>query len=93
MTDRPIESYIRFIRSNRRDEHLEKMKNDLAALRDKWGEEYHRQDEEGNHICKWGVLEDINEEIEKLKYYIYVYVYNRTDSLEEIRDFERKYLW
>lgn len=58
------ENYIRFIRSDRQDEHLEKMKNDLAVLRDKWGEEYHRQDEEGNHICNPFVLEDINEEIE-----------------------------
>ena len=87
------ENYIRVIRSNSQDEHLEKMKNDLAALRDKWGEEYHRQDEEGNHICSPIVLEDINEEIEKLKKCIYTYVYNRNSSIDYIREFEREYLW
>lgn len=86
------ENYIRFIRSDRHDEHLEKMKNDLFDLRTKWGEEYHRQDEDGNHICNLGVLEEIHEKIEKLKDCIYTYVYNR-NSIEYTREFERKYLW
>lgn len=87
------ENYRRFIGNNRHDEHLEKMKNDLFDLRTKWGEEYHRQDEEGNYICDINILNKIDDKIEKLKDCIYTYVYNRTDSLEEIRAFERKYLW
>ena len=39
-----------FIRINRHDNHLEKMKNDLLTLRHKWSQEYHKQDEEGNYI-------------------------------------------
>lgn len=81
-----------FIRHNRRDEHLEKMKNDLSNLRSEWGKEYHRQDENGNYICNLNKLEDINEKIETLKYYMYIYVYNR-NSIEYTREFERKYLW
>ncbi len=86
------ENYIGFIRSDKRDKHLEKMKTDLYNLRTKWGKEYHRQDEEGNYICNFGKLEDISEKIEKLKRYIYIYVYNR-NTLEYTREFERKYLW
>lgn len=86
------ENYIRFIRSDKRDEHLEKMKNDLSALRAKWGEEYYRQDEDGNYICNVGILDEINKKIEKLKDYIYTYVYNR-NSIDYTREFERKYLW
>ena len=86
------ENYIRFIRSNRQDEYLEKMKNDLFALRNKWGEEYHKQDKEGNFICDINILEEIGQKIEKLKDYIYTYVYNR-NSIEYTRAFERKYLW
>lgn len=86
------ENYIRFIRSDKRDEHLEKMKNDLSTLRAKWGEEYYRQDEDGNYICNVSILEGINKKIEKLKDYIYTYVYNR-NSIDYTREFERKYLW
>lgn len=87
------ENYIRFIRSDRKDNHLEKMLDDLQNLRTKWGEEYHRQDEEGNHICNPSKLEEIHKRIEKLKECIYTYVYNRNASLEYVREFERKYLW
>lgn len=86
------ENYIRFIRSNKKDEHLEKMKDDLLNLRNKWSEEYHRQDDEGNYICDLNNLGKIHEKIEKLKHYIYTYVYNR-NSVEYTREFERKYLW
>lgn len=74
-----------FTRHNRHDEHLEKMKNDLENLRDEWGEEYYGQ-------CDINKLNDIEEKIKKLKYYMYVYVANR-NSIEYTREFERKYLW
>lgn len=81
-----------FIRLNRHDEHLEKMKNDLSNLRSKWSEEYHRQDEDGNYIFNANELYKIEEKIKKLKHCIYTYVYNR-NSIEYTREFERKYLW
>lgn len=81
-----------FIRLNRHDEHLEKMKNDLSNLRSKWSEEYHRQDEDGNYIYDINELYKIEEKIEKLKSCIYTYVYNR-NSIEYTREFARKYLW
>lgn len=86
------ENYIRFIRSNRKNEYLEKMKDDLLKLRTKWGEEYRRQDEEGNYICDLNKLEEINKKIEQLKHHLYIYVYNR-NSIEYTREFERKFLW
>lgn len=82
------ENYIRFIRSKRKDEHLEKMLNDLNNLRTEWGEEY-RSD---NENFSWNRLNEITDKIEKLKFYIYAYVYNR-NSIEYTREFERKYLW
>lgn len=81
-----------FIRLNRHDEHLEKMKNDLSNFRSKWSEEYHRQDEDGNYIYNANELYRIEEKIEKLKQCIYTYVYNR-NSIEYTREFARKYLW
>ena len=82
------ENYIRFIRGNRKDEHLEKMLEDLNNLRTEWGQEY-RSD---NENFSWDRLNATTDKIEKLKFYIYTYVYNR-NSIEYTREFERKYLW
>ena len=82
-----------FKRISRHDPHLEKMKSDLSALRAEWGYEHHRQDEDGNFIFDNDLLNELQTKIEKLKHHIYVYIYNRFPSFEEIRNFERKYLW
>lgn len=81
-----------FIILNRHDTHLEKMLSNLSDLRDKWSEEYHRQDEDGYYIFDSNKLDEIDEKIKNLKYYIYTYVYNR-NSIEYTREIARRYLW
>jgi hypothetical protein len=81
-----------FIRLNRHDEHLERMIKDLDTLRAEWGEEYRRQDEYGYYIFDSNKLDKIQERIEKLKFRIYMYVYNR-NPIEYTREFEKKHLW
>jgi hypothetical protein len=81
-----------FLRINRPDEHLKRMLSDLDELRDKWSEEYHKQDRDGNYIFNIDNMYKIEEKIKKLKYYIYTYYYNR-HTIEEVRAFTRKYLW
>jgi hypothetical protein len=81
-----------FKRLNRHDTKLEKMVSDLATLRAIWSEEYHRQDGDGDYIFNIDNIYKIEEKIEKLKYYIYTYYYNR-HTVEEVREFSRKCLW
>jgi hypothetical protein len=81
-----------FKRLNRHDAKLEKMISDLAALRARWSEEYHRQDDDGNYIFNSDTLDEITQKIERLKECLYTYVYNR-NPFEYARDFEKKYLW
>ena len=81
-----------FKRISRHDPHLEKMIADLDALRDKWGEEYHRQDEDGYFIFDNDLLDEIQAKIKKLKHHIYCYIYTRFKTFEDIRNFERKHL-
>ena len=80
-----------FKRLNRHDTHLEKMLADLETLRDKWGEEYHKQDKDGYRIFNIDTLYEIDEKIKRLKYCIYTYVYNR-NTIEYTREFSKKHL-
>lgn len=81
-----------FKRLNRHDTHLEKMISDLAKLRSKWSEEYHKQDDDGNYIFNGNTLDEIAEKIERLKNCLYTYVYNR-NTVDYTREFAKKYLW
>ena len=81
-----------FKRLNRHDTHLEKMIADLETLREKWSDEYHKQDDDGNYIFDNNTLDEITEKIERLKNCLYTYVYNR-NTIEYTREFAKKYLW
>jgi uncharacterized protein with von Willebrand factor type A (vWA) domain len=81
-----------FKRLHRRDTTLEKMIADLDALREKWSEEYHKQDDDGNYIFNNEFLNAITAKIERLKNCIYAYVYNR-NTIEYTREFAKKHLW
>lgn len=79
-----------FIRINRKDEHLADMLNGLNELRNKWSVAYH--DTESDDY--FAILAKLEEKIERLKYNIYTYVYNRNcPNYTYIKEFERKYLW